>query len=75
MRPLQRAVSYTHLVGRIEGALGQGVLQPHDLPGHVDQGAPAPQAQIGGHLVVAATPGVQLGPDVAGQLGDPALDG
>ncbi len=39
-----------------------------------DEGAPAPQAQVGRHLVVAAAPGVQLGPDVAGQLGDPALD-
>ena len=33
------------------------------------------QPQVGGDLVVAAAPGVELGPDVAGQLGDPALDG
>ena len=62
-------------VGRLAGALGQGVLQSHDLGRHGGQVAAAPEAQVGGHLVVAAAPGVQLGPGVAGQLGHPALDG
>ena len=32
------------------------------------------EPQAGGHLVVAAPPGVQLGADLAGELGDPSLD-
>ena len=31
--------------------------------------------EVGGHLVVAAAPGVEPGAGLAGQLGDPALDG
>ena len=41
---------------------------------HADERAAAPQPQLRGHLVVAAAPGVQLGADVAGQLGHPPLD-
>ena len=33
------------------------------------------EAEVGGDLVVAAATGVELGPHVAGDLGDPALDG
>ena len=55
--------------------LGQRVLQRHDLLGHGDERAATPQAQRRGHLVVAAAPGVQLGPDVAHQLRDPSFDG
>ncbi len=61
-------------VGRIGGPLRQRVLERHDLVGHADEGAPAPQAQRGRHLVVAAPPGVQLGADVADELGDAPLD-
>ena len=43
--------------------------------GHAGELPPGVQAQVGGHLVVAAPAGVQLGPDVAGELGDPPLDG
>ena len=73
--PLQVGVAGQVDVGGLAGALGQDVLEGHDLGGHADQRPPAPQAQVGGDLVVAAAPGVQLGADVAGQLGDPALDG
>ena len=75
LRPLQVRVAGQVHVGRVGGPLGQRLLQRHDVVGHAHEGAPAPQAQVGRHLVVAAAPGVQLGPDVAGQLGDPALDG
>ena len=44
-------------------------------PARASSGPPAPQPQVGGHLVVAAAPGVELGPDVAGELGHPPLDG
>ena len=44
-------------------------------PATAAQRALGEQAQVGGHLVVAAAAGVQLGPGVAGQLGDPPLDG
>ena len=73
--PLQVGVAGQVHVGGVGGPLGQRLLQRHDVVGHPHEGAPAPQAQVGRHLVVAAAPGVQLGPDVAGQLGDPALDG
>ena len=45
-----------------------------DRARHLDQLALAPQAQVGGHLVVAAAGGVQLGARRAGELGDAALD-
>ena len=72
--PLQMGVAGQVDVAGLEGALGQDVLEGDDLAGHLDQRAAAPQAQVGGDLVVAAAAGVQLGPDVAGELGDPALD-
>ena len=46
-----------------------------DLGGHAGQLPLGVQPQVGGDLVVAAATGVQLGPDVAGELGDPSLDG
>ncbi len=74
LRPLHVGVAGQVDVGRLPGSLGQHVLERHDLLGHADERATAPQAQRRGDLVVAAAPGVQLGPDVADQLGDPALD-
>ena len=53
----------------------QDVLQGDGQPGDLDELALAPQAQVGGDLVVAAAGGVQLGAGGAGELGDPALDG
>ena len=48
-------------------------MEIHDLCGHLDQGPSTPKAQVRRHLVVAAPPGVQLGPHVAGEFGDPTL--
>ena len=73
--PLQVGVAGQVDVRRVPGPVGQDVLQGHDLARHPDQRTAAPQAQVGGDLVVAAPPGVQLGADrLAGQLGHPALD-
>ncbi len=72
--PLHVGVTGEVDVGGVDGALGQRVLERHDLEGHADQGAAAPQAQRGGHLVVAAPPGVQLGAHVADQLGHAPLN-
>ena len=75
LRPLHVRVAGQVDVGGLPGPLGQRVLERHDLLGHADERAAAPQAQRRGHLVVAAPPGVQLGPDVAHQLGDAPFDG
>ncbi len=50
-------------------------LQVEDALGHPSELAAGVEPQVGGHLVVAAAAGVELGPDVAGELGDPPLDG
>ena len=50
------------------------MLQHRDLAGNCRQLTFAPQAEIGGDLIVAATCRVQLGAGGAGELGDPAFD-
>ena len=44
-------------------------------PAHLHQRALGEQAQVRRYLVIAAAPGVQPPPDVAGYFSDPALDG
>ena len=73
--PLHVRVAGQVHVRRLAGPLRQHVLERHDLFGHADQGAPAPEAQCSGHLVVAAASRVDLGADVADQLGDAPLYG
>ena len=73
--PLQVGVAGEVHVGRLPRPLGEHVLERHDLLGHAHEGAPAPQPQRGGDLVVAAPTRVDLGTDVADQLGDASLDG
>ena len=57
------------------GPLEQHLLEIVDPAGHDQQLPLGEQAQVGGDLVVAAAAGVQPGPDLAGDLGDPPLDG
>ena len=74
LRPLQVGVARKVDASGGLGSFEEHVLQGKDAVHDVAQLALAPQPQIGGHLVVAAPAGVQLGPRVARQLGDPALD-
>ena len=55
-----------------DGPIQQRGLQVQHQPGHLPHGLPGPEPEGGGHLVVAAPPGVQLGPGRV-QFGDPAL--
>ena len=63
--------------------LGVGLARPaqqhlHEVaeaPGHYPPLPADVEPQVEGDLVVAAPPGVELGPGRAGQLGDPALHG
>ena len=59
----------------LDGAIEQHVLQRDDGPSDVAELALHVQAQRGGHLVVAAAPGVELGARRPGQLGHAPLDG
>ncbi len=71
--PLQ--VGVAGQVGTV-GLLGPGqqdLLEPHDLGGQRGQLPLGVEPEVGGDLVVAAPARVQLGADVAGDLGDPAL--
>ncbi len=52
----------------------EGALEPGHETGQLGQLAFRPEAQIGGDLIVAAPPGVELGPGRF-ELGDPPLDG
>ena len=53
----------------------QHLLQGDDGLGHLAQRPLGEQAEVGGHLVVPAAPGVEPGADLGRQLGYPALDG
>ena len=57
------------------GPLQQDLLQAVDPAGHHQQLPLGEEAQVGGDLVVAAPARVQAGADLAGDLGDPPLDG
>ena len=73
--PLQVGVA-----GQVDvfGRAGPFEENPLEILGPIgdDQELPlGEQAQIRGHLVVPTSAGVEPGPDVAGDLGDPAFDG
>ena len=57
------------------GALDQRGLHQLEVGIHPVDGVQQPQGEVGGHLVVAAAPGVQLAAHRPGQLGQPPLDG
>ena len=59
---------------RSDSAIGQDLGQAHQASSQLSHRPAAPQPKRSGHLVVAATAGVQLCPGRAGQLGDATLD-
>ena len=59
----------------LAGTSEQRFLQPRAAEHQVDGAAPAPEAQVGGHLVVATAPGVQPPGDRPDQLVEAALHG
>ena len=61
-------------IARLDGAIEQDDLQVGHGAGDVDELALRPQPQVGGHLIVAAARGVQLGAGRTGELGHPPLD-
>jgi hypothetical protein len=73
--PLQVGVAGQVRIAGGPGPVEQHLLQLADPPGDPGQLALGPESQGGDDLVVAAAPGVELGPGVAGQGRDPALDG
>ena len=73
--PLKVGVTRKIDRARCTGPVQEDVLQVHDLRGQHAQLPLGVEAQIGGHLVVAAPAGVQPGPHISGDLGDPPLDG
>jgi hypothetical protein len=84
----QQVVGQQHRLGLLEvrvarqvrptGVVGpgsQGGLQAAHEGRQLGQLPPDPQPQVGGDLVVAAPASVEPGASVAGDLGDPPLDG
>ncbi len=74
LRTLQVGVARQVRVAGVERPPQQHLLQPVDPAGDVEQLAFAPQAEIGGNLIVAAARGVELRSGGPGKFGHPALD-
>ena len=62
-------------VAGLGGTFDEGGLQGVQLAGEGSAFAAQVEAQVGGHLVVAAAAGVQFRADRAGELGDAPFDG
>ena len=73
--PLQMGVAGQVGVPGLPARFEEHLLEVDDPAGPPEQRPLGEQPQVGGHLVVAAAAGVQPAADVAGDLGDPPLDG
>ena len=71
--PLEVGVPGQVGVARLHGPVQQGVLELDHRRADRQQLPARVEPEVGGDLVVAAPPGVELGPDVAGELGHPAF--
>ena len=73
--PLEMGIARQVGVACVDGPLNQLLLEGDHVGSDGGQLPLGEQAQVCGHLIVAAATGVELGPGGSGQLGDPALDG
>ena len=74
LRALQMRVARHQRGDVLVGAIDQDAAQSIDRRRRSRRRAPRPQAQIGGDLVVARSPGVQLAAQRADELDEPRLD-
>ena len=74
LRSLEVGIAGEVGVARPVGAVGEHLLHAHDLGGDLEKRALAPQAEVGGDLIVAAAGRVQLGTRRPRQLRDATLD-
>ena len=74
LRTLQVGVAGEVRVAGVDRSCQQHLLQPVNPTGDVEELAFAPQAEIGGNLIVPAASGVELPAGGPGEFGHPALD-
>ncbi len=73
--PLEVGVARQVGVARLLGPGQEDLLEGNDAGGHLAKGPLGVEPQVGGHLVVPAPAGVQLGAHVAGELRHAPLHG
>ncbi len=73
LSPLEVGVAGQVGVARLLGPAKQHLLQGDDLADQAPELTLRIEPEVGDHLVVAASTGVQLGARIPGDLGDPAL--